>query len=146
MTRLRLIRREPDDLPRLTACERNTLFALSQIFLMSYERGPRPDQFSRIFNGELEVFHLNLSRDRETTLVYDSHVLHLSPIVARLVLCCIAAALWVMFLHEILFRSGKVRTHWVKKRFLDLLVMLSIALVTFVFALVLVGLNFHRSH
>jgi hypothetical protein len=61
----------------------------------------------------------------------------------RLVLGCVAALLWALFLHEALFRSGKVQTRWVKSRLLDLLVMLSIALLTFVFALLLGGFHTH---
>jgi len=78
--------------------------------------------------------------------VYDSDVLHSPPSIARLVLGGIAAALWALYLHEALFRSGKVQMHWVKRRLLDLLVMLLIAGVTYVFGILVGAISFHHVH
>jgi hypothetical protein len=79
-----------------------------------------------------------------TTVVYHYDVLHQAHIIVRLILGCLAASLWILFLREILFKSGRVQTHWVKRRLLDLLVMLSIAVVTVVFALIVGGITSHR--
>jgi len=62
-------------------------------------------------------------------IVYDGIVLHWNNNITHLVLFCIAAGLWVLYLHEVLFRSGKVKVHWVKRRLADLGLMLLMALV-----------------
>jgi branched-subunit amino acid transport protein len=76
--------------------------------------------------------------------VYDNHALHLSPTIVRWVLGCAAASLWALYLHEILFRSGKVQTHWIKRRLRDLLVMLAISLATLLFAMLVGAISFHH--
>jgi hypothetical protein len=63
--------------------------------------------------------------------VYDYEALHLTFTTVRIALACVALAFWILYFHEILFRSGRVRTQWVKKGLADVLLMLSIALVTF---------------
>jgi hypothetical protein len=62
--------------------------------------------------------------------VYDYVALHAYTII-RIVLFCIAATCWILYFHEVLFRSGRIRTQWLKKRLADLLLVLSIALITF---------------
>ena len=61
---------------------------------------------------------------------------------SRLVLFCVAAGLWVLYFHEILFRSGRVQTHWVKRRLADLGLMLLIALVTILLTSLISGFAF----
>jgi hypothetical protein len=63
--------------------------------------------------------------------VYDYVALHFTYTTVRIALACVALAFWILYFHEILFRSGRVRTQWLKKGLADLLLMLSIALVTF---------------
>lgn len=62
--------------------------------------------------------------------MYDYVALHAYTII-RIVLFCIAATCWILYFHEVLFRSGRIRTQWLKKRLADLLLVLSIALITF---------------
>jgi hypothetical protein len=62
--------------------------------------------------------------------VYDYGALHAYTII-RIVLFCIAVTCWILYFHEVLFRSGRIRTQWLKKRLADLLLVLSIALITF---------------
>lgn len=98
----------------------------------------------RIVSVRRDRFRPSLSYPAKSlAFVYHNHALHITPTIARLVLGCVAAWLWVLFLHEVLFRSGKVKTHWVKRRLFDLLVVLSIALLTFVFV-ILTGGHSHR--
>lgn len=51
--------------------------------------------------------------------------------ILRVVLFCIAVTFWVLYFHEVLFRSGKFRTQWLKKGIADGLLLLAIAIVTF---------------
>jgi hypothetical protein len=57
--------------------------------------------------------------------------LHFSYTTVRIALLCIAAGFWTLYFHEILFRSGRMRAAWLKKGLADILLILSIALVTF---------------
>jgi len=71
--------------------------------------------------------------------------LHSAFITARVVLSCIAATLWILYGREILFRSGRIRAYRLKKGLADVLLMLLVALATFlVFALVS-DFHFHRT-
>jgi hypothetical protein len=79
-------------------------------------------------------------------IVYDGVVLHGANNIAHVVLFCVAAGLWVLYLHEILFRSGKVQTHWVKRRLADLALMLLMALVTILIFSLVTGLQFQHRH
>jgi hypothetical protein len=63
--------------------------------------------------------------------VYDCEALPLTYTTVRYASLAIALTLWILYFHEILFRSGRVQIHWLKKRLTDLVLMLSIALVTF---------------
>jgi hypothetical protein len=78
--------------------------------------------------------------------VYDGVVLHGTTNITHLVLFCIAAGLWILYLHEVLFRSGKVQTHWVKRRLADLVLMLVMALVTILIFTLVTGLQFQHRH
>ncbi len=57
--------------------------------------------------------------------------LHLSFTTIRGILFCVALSFWILYFHETFFRSGKVRMHWLKRGIADFLLMLSIAIVTF---------------
>ncbi len=65
--------------------------------------------------------------------------------IVRVVLCVVAATFWILYFHEILFRSGRIQTQSLKKGLANLLVMLSIALVT-VLILTFVSRFRHPSH
>lgn len=79
--------------------------------------------------------------------MYDYGRLHLSFTTIRGILFCVAIAFWMLYFHEILFRSGKVQTRWIKKGLADLLLMLSIAIVTFLVFTLARGIpNHHRPH
>jgi len=62
--------------------------------------------------------------------VYDYLTLHAYTIF-RVVLFCVAVTFWVLYFHEVLFRSGRIRTQWLKKGLSDFLLLLAIAIVTF---------------
>ena len=79
-------------------------------------------------------------------IVYDGVTLHGANNITHLVLFCVAAGLWVLYLYEILFRSGKVQTHWVKRRLADLVLMLVMALVTILIFTLVTGLQFQHRH
>ncbi len=62
--------------------------------------------------------------------MYDYVALHAYTIF-RIVLLCVAVTCWILYFHEVLFRSGRIRTQWLKKAFADLLLLLAIAIATF---------------
>ena len=62
--------------------------------------------------------------------MYHYGVLSLAYTVVRVVLFLVAAAFWILYFREI-FRSGGIRTRWLKQGLANLLLMLSIALVAF---------------
>jgi len=64
--------------------------------------------------------------------------------ITHIVLFAVAATLWFLYFHEALFRSGRVKTHWLKKRLIDLLAVVFIAAVTFLIATVILGIHVHR--
>lgn len=69
--------------------------------------------------------------------MYDYFALHLTFTTVRLILLCVAVTFWMLYFHEVLFRSGRIQTQWLKKGLSDLLLVVSIAIVTFlVFSLV----------
>jgi hypothetical protein len=70
--------------------------------------------------------------------------LHLSFTAIRWSLFCVALSFWILYFHEVLFRSGRVRTHWVKKGLADFLLMLSIAIITFLVFTLISGLPSHH--
>jgi hypothetical protein len=70
-------------------------------------------------------------------IVYDYVALETAYTVVRVVSFCVALTFWILYVHEILFRSGKIRTQWLKRGFLDLLLMLFIALVSSLFFILL---------
>jgi len=76
--------------------------------------------------------------------VYDVLALHRAHDITLIVLACIAAAAWLLYLYLLLFRAGKSRTDWLKKRLADLLVVVSIALIGFLVSFLLSLLRSHR--
>ena len=77
--------------------------------------------------------------------MYDYVVLHLTYTTIRLGLLCVAAGLWILYFHEILFRSGRIPTHWLKRGLTDVALLLLIALVSFLFFLFVGGIHpIHR--
>jgi hypothetical protein len=76
--------------------------------------------------------------------LYDGVTLHGANDIVHVALFCVAAGLWVLYLHEILFKSGKVQKHWMKRRLADLGLMVLIAVVTFLLTTFLSGLHFHH--
>lgn len=78
--------------------------------------------------------------------MYDYVALHLTHTTIRLVLFSLAVVLWILYFHEVLFRSGKVRAHWLRKGLADFLLMLSIAIVTFLVFFLVSGFPiYHRA-
>lgn len=67
---------------------------------------------------------------------------------ARYASLAVATTLWIFYFHEILFRSGRIQMYWLKKRVTDLVLMLSIALVTFLIFSYVGGFHSgsHRAH
>ena len=63
--------------------------------------------------------------------MYDYGALHLAYTTIRAVLFCVAVGFWILYFHEILFRSGRVRTQWLKKALSDIIILLCIAITTF---------------
>lgn len=51
--------------------------------------------------------------------------------IVRVTLSVVAAAFWILYFREILFKSGRLRRPWLRKELVTVLLMLSIALVTF---------------
>ena len=73
--------------------------------------------------------------------MYDGVALHGVYHITHAVLFCVAAGLWVLYLYEVLFKTGKVQTHWVKRRLTDVALMLLMALVTFLVFTLVAGLQ-----
>jgi hypothetical protein len=63
--------------------------------------------------------------------VYDYVALVMTYTIVRVVLLVAAVAFWILYFHETWFRSGRIQTHKLKKGLANLLLMLSIAVVTF---------------
>jgi len=63
-------------------------------------------------------------------IVYHYVALDSAYKIVRAVLCVVAATFWILYFRETLFRSGRIHTQWLKKALANLLVVLSIALVT----------------
>jgi hypothetical protein len=76
--------------------------------------------------------------------VYDYGALHLSFTTIRGILLCVAVSCWILYFHEVLFRSGRVRMRGVKRGLADILLMLSIAIVTFLIISLVSGLPSHH--
>lgn len=81
-----------------------------------------------------------------SAIVYDGVALHGANNIIRIALFCVAAGLWVLYFHEILFRSGKIQMYWVKKRLADLGLMLLVALVTILITTLITGIRLPHSH
>ena len=64
--------------------------------------------------------------------------------IARGALFLVAASFWILYLHEVLVRSGRVRRQWLKKGLADLALLLFIALVSSLFFLFLSGIASSR--
>jgi hypothetical protein len=63
--------------------------------------------------------------------VYDYGALDFAYTILRVVLLSVAVAFWILYFHETWFRSGRIQTPRLKKGLANLLLMLSIAIVTF---------------
>ena len=68
--------------------------------------------------------------------------LHGADNITRIVLFCVAAGLWILYLYEVLFRSGKIQKGWVKKRLAEVGLMLLVALVTVLIFTLVNGMQF----
>jgi hypothetical protein len=81
-------------------------------------------------------------------IVYYGGALPLTYTTVRYASLAIAIALWILYFHEILFRSGRIQMRWLKKRVTDLVLVLSIALVTFLVFSFVGGFHSgsHRAH
>jgi hypothetical protein len=75
-------------------------------------------------------FGVNLQRITSEAIVYDYGALSLTYTVVRVILFLAAATFWILYFREI-FRSGGIRTRWLKQGLANLLLIVSIALVTF---------------
>ena len=71
--------------------------------------------------------------------MYDYEALDFSYTILRVALLFIAATFWILYFHEILFRSGRVRTQWLKKGLADLGLILVIGLVSSLLFLLVSG-------
>ena len=77
--------------------------------------------------------------------MYDYHVLHGINNITRLVLGIVTGLLWLLYFHDILFRSGRIEGRWIKKRLSEVGLMLVVALVTILIFSLITGLQFgHR--
>lgn len=63
--------------------------------------------------------------------MYDYVALVMTYSIIRVILLGAAVALWILYFHETWFRSGRIQTHRLKNGLANLLLMLSIAVVTF---------------
>jgi hypothetical protein len=63
-------------------------------------------------------------------IVYDYVALHPYTTV-RVALFCVAVTFWLLYFREIFFRSRGTRTQWLRKGLSDVLLVLSIAIITF---------------
>jgi hypothetical protein len=79
-------------------------------------------------------------------IVYDYVVLHFTYTTVRIGLFVVAATFWILYFHEVLFRSGRIRTQWLKRRLTDLALLLLIALVSSLFFLILSGARPSHPH
>ena len=79
--------------------------------------------------------------------MYDYVALHLSYTIIRVVLFFVAAACWVVYFRETA-RSGRLRTHWLKKGLANFLIILSIAILTLLMFAFISGVHpsQHHSH
>jgi hypothetical protein len=78
--------------------------------------------------------------------VYYGVALYPTYTVIRVGLFCIAITFWVLYFREILFRSGGIRTQWLKKGLTNLAFLLLIAFVSSLFFLLLSGVQFIHHH
>lgn len=86
--------------------------------------------------------------DQYRVIVYDCGALPLTYITVRYASLALAITLWILYFHEILIRSGRIRMRWLKKRLTELLLMLSIALFTLLVFTIMGSFTsaLHRSH
>jgi hypothetical protein len=73
--------------------------------------------------------------------VYDNVALDITFTVIRVISFLVAATFWTLYFHEILFRSGRVRTQWLKKGLADLGLILVIGLVSSLVFFLLSGIH-----
>lgn len=66
--------------------------------------------------------------------------------IVRVVLFLIAATFWILYIHETLFRSGRIRTQWLKKGLADLALILFIGLVSSLIFMLVSGFHSGRHH
>ncbi len=66
--------------------------------------------------------------------------------IVRISLFCVAITFWILYFREILFRSGKIQTQWLKKGLTNLAFLLLIAFVSSLFFLLLSGVQFIHHH
>jgi cytosine/uracil/thiamine/allantoin permease len=82
----------------------------------------------------------------QQAIVYDYVALHITYTIIRVVLLCVALACWILYLHETWWRSGKIQTHWLKRALANLLLMLSIAIITFLVFTLMNGFESASQH
>jgi hypothetical protein len=61
--------------------------------------------------------------------VYDSPLQQRAYIITFIVLSCVTAGCWILYLNEVLFRSGKIRTPAAKRWLADIFLILLVASV-----------------
>jgi hypothetical protein len=74
-------------------------------------------------------------------IVYDYVALELTFTIIRVVSFLVAATFWTLYFHEILFRSGRVRTQWLRKGLADLGLILVIGVVSSLLFFLLSGIH-----
>ncbi len=79
-------------------------------------------------------------------MVYYDVALYPTYTVVRVGLFCVAVTFWVLYVREILFRSGRIRTQWLKNGLANLAFLVLIAVVSYLFFLLLSGVQFIRHH
>ncbi|MGA8492621.1 MAG: hypothetical protein WB711_19515 [Terriglobales bacterium] len=72
--------------------------------------------------------------------------LHLSFTAIRGILFCVALAFWMLYFHEVLVHSERVRTRWLKKGLANFLLLVSMAIVTFLLFTLVSSLPSHLLH
>jgi hypothetical protein len=78
--------------------------------------------------------------------VYYCVALYPTYTIVRGGLFLVAAGFWILYFHEILFRSGRIRTQSLKKGLADLALLLFIALLSSLFLLFVVAIQASHQH
>lgn len=72
--------------------------------------------------------------------MYDYAALRIAYYITLVALSGIATTCWVLYFYEVAIKSDRIRADWLKKRFVDLLLIAFVALFfTFILSLVLSG-------